>query len=88
MAKKEIAALNTTITANTAALGGMKADDPNKSITENAVTSDKAERKKRQDKLNKIIAYDGASSGFFSDIAGLEANINSGLSLLLRCFWF
>lgn len=82
MAKKEIAALDSTITANTAALGGMKADDPNKSITENAVTSDKAERKKRQDKLNKIIAYDGASSGFFSDIADLEANINSGLSLL------
>ncbi|WP_179959614.1 hypothetical protein, partial [Streptococcus mutans] len=39
-------------------------------------------RDKRQKKLNKINAYDAASPSFFSDIAGLEANLNSGLSLL------
>ena len=53
----------------------------NKSTTEDAVKSDKAERDKRQTKLDKINAYDAASPGFFGDIAGLEANINTGLSL-------
>ncbi len=78
----EIAALDATINANNTALGGMEADDPNKSTIEGAVKSDTAERDKRQKKLNKINAYDAASPSFFSDIAGLEANLNSGLSLL------
>ena len=78
----EIAALDATINANNTALGGMEADDPNKTTIEGAVKSDTAERDKRQKKLNKINAYDAASPSFFSDIAGLEANLNSGLSLL------
>ncbi|EMC50966.1 hypothetical protein SMU102_04345 [Streptococcus mutans S1B] len=78
----EIAALDATINANNTALGRMEADDPNKTTIEGAVKSDTAERDKRQKKLNKINAYDAASPSFFSDIAGLEANLNSGLSLL------
>ncbi|MGT2930046.1 hypothetical protein ACVR1G_07445 [Streptococcus dentasini] len=78
----EIEALNATINTNNSLLEGMESDDPNKSMTENAVKNDTAERDKRQKKLDKINAYDAASSGFFSDIAGLEANISSGLSLL------
>ena len=78
----EIAALDATINANNTALGGMEADVPNKSTIEGAVKSDTAERDKRQKKLNKINAYDAVSPSFFSDIAGLEANLNSGLSLL------
>ncbi|MGT2930033.1 hypothetical protein ACVR1G_07380 [Streptococcus dentasini] len=78
----EIEALNTTINTNNSLLEGMASDDPNRTTTENAVNSDTAERDKRQKKLDKINAYDAASSGFFSDIAGLEADVSSGLTLL------
>ncbi|MGT2929070.1 hypothetical protein ACVR1G_02255 [Streptococcus dentasini] len=78
----EIEALNTTINTNNSLLEGMASDDPNRTTAENAVNSDTAERDKRQKKLDKINAYDAASSGFFSDIAGLEADVSSGLTLL------
>ncbi|MGT2928933.1 DUF3114 domain-containing protein [Streptococcus dentasini] len=78
----EIEALDSTISVNTSLLEGMASDDPNRTTAESAVNSDTAERDKRQKKLDKINAYDAASSGFFDDIPALESAVTTGLAQL------
>ncbi|MGT2836922.1 hypothetical protein, partial [Streptococcus macacae] len=47
-----------------------------------AISADEGTKRDLEEKLRKLREYNAKSSGFFSDIAGLESAVNTGLSQL------
>ncbi|EMC28191.1 hypothetical protein SMU85_06100, partial [Streptococcus mutans ST6] len=78
----QINALNATINTNTAARDTLKGEGGDTSELAKAISDDEGTKRDLEEKLRKLREYDGKSSGFFSDIAGLESAVSTGLSQL------
>ncbi|EHJ52230.1 T7SS effector LXG polymorphic toxin [Streptococcus macacae] len=80
----QIHALNSTLATNRATKTAMKRIDSaaDTQSFDQAISADEGTKRDLEEKLRKLREYNAKSSGFFSDIAGLESAVNTGLSQL------